>query len=386
MAQKKSILIFSKYFVPGYKSGGPIQSVNSIVNYLKEYFWIFLVTSDRDAGDLKPYNLPLDQWIDFEGINVIYAKKETIRKHNFLKCVFQERKYNVVYYNSFFDVSFTIKPRLYQLLYLKNTHTILSPRGELNKGALTIKKRKKQLFLNFVRYTGFYKNTILHATSTDEKQSIKVLFDNPCFQARNLKFVNRNFLKKLIHKQKKINEIKVVFLSRVSEMKNLLFALKTIKKCWFDVSLDIVGPINSTNADKTYWRRCLDYIKNYLNEGKISYKGVIENSKVYNVLMNYDVFFLPTLGENYGHAILESLIAGTPVVISDKTPFKDLKRKNVGWDIPLFRQNEYLDAFEEVYKMGENEHKKIRLNCKNFATSILEQTKDKLVYFKNFNG
>ena len=38
------------------------------------------------------------------------------------------------------------------------------------------------------------------------------------------------------------------------------------------------------------------------------------------MFQEYDLLFLPTKGENFGHVILESMSAGTPVLISDTTP------------------------------------------------------------------
>ncbi|MNY40193.1 hypothetical protein D3C86_1749200 [compost metagenome] len=57
---------------------------------------------------------------------------------------------------------------------------------------------------------------------------------------------------------------------------------------------------------------------------------------------------MPTHGENYGHAIAEALSAGTPVLISDATPWRGLQQEGVGWDIPL---GEGAAAFASAIKM-----------------------------------
>jgi hypothetical protein len=44
---------------------------------------------------------------------------------------------------------------------------------------------------------------------------------------------------------------------------------------------------------------------------------------------------MPTLGENFGHVILQSFMASTPVLISDKTPWKNLQNLNCGYDLDL---------------------------------------------------
>jgi glycosyltransferase involved in cell wall biosynthesis len=56
---------------------------------------------------------------------------------------------------------------------------------------------------------------------------------------------------------------------------------------------------------------------------------------VVDTLSQHDLFFLPTLGENYGHVIVEALQAGLPILISDQTPWRDLKDRGIGLDLAL---------------------------------------------------
>jgi len=51
-------------------------------------------------------------------------------------------------------------------------------------------------------------------------------------------------------------------------------------------------------------------------------------------LADYDAFIFPTLGENFGHVIIESLSAGCPVLCSDQTPWNDVFRAGGGSVIP----------------------------------------------------
>src|SRR5438132_620616 len=50
------------------------------------------------------------------------------------------------------------------------------------------------------------------------------------------------------------------------------------------------------------------------------YCGPIPHEQVAGVLSDNDLLYLPTLGENFGHIIVESFAAGCPVLISDCTP------------------------------------------------------------------
>jgi glycosyltransferase involved in cell wall biosynthesis len=56
---------------------------------------------------------------------------------------------------------------------------------------------------------------------------------------------------------------------------------------------------------------------------------------------------LPTLGENYSHVICEALSAGCPVLISDRTPWRNLQDKGVGWDIPLEEEERFRAVLQQ---------------------------------------
>ena len=69
---------------------------------------------------------------------------------------------------------------------------------------------------------------------------------------------------------------------------------------------------------------------------------------------------LPTLGENYGHVIVESFSVGLPIILSKKTPWLNLASKHLGWDLDLtidaFRSNvsTVLQMDNEKYKEYQN--------------------------------
>ena len=110
--------------------------------------------------------------------------------------------------------------------------------------------------------------------------------------------------------------------------------------------------------------------------------GPIENENVHDMFQNYDLFFLPTKGENFGHVILESMSAGTPTLIADTTPWRNLQDSGVGWDIPLSLPNEFANAIEKMFQLDEREFSKMRNSVRNYAekvtndVSILNQSKE----------
>jgi glycosyltransferase involved in cell wall biosynthesis len=83
---------------------------------------------------------------------------------------------------------------------------------------------------------------------------------------------------------------------------------------------------------------------------RINFCGPIENSFVREKLMKYHLLFLPSKSENFGHVIAESLSVGTPVLISNNTPWRSLESKNIGWDFPLDQKENFIQIIEDYYK------------------------------------
>ena len=131
--------------------------------------------------------------------------------------------------------------------------------------------------------------------------------------------------------------------------------------------LDIYGPIH----DIKYWKLCKKVIEKLPKHICVTYKGPIQGSHVPYLLNNYDFFVLLSEGENFGHAIIEALSAGCPVLISKNTPWKDLKRKQIGWDIKTSEKEIITRAFENCMVMSENNYKQWSLKAREYADSVM---------------
>lgn len=122
---------------------------------------------------------------------------------------------------------------------------------------------------------------------------------------------------------RKIHEIekpfKLVYFSEVNKTKGIELAILAVKKINKNkenilAKLDIYGPIAKNYNDN--FKKILGKCENY-----ISYRGIIEHieNDIYDNLSNYDLLLFPTYheGEGFPGVILESFIAGVPVLASD---------------------------------------------------------------------
>jgi glycosyltransferase involved in cell wall biosynthesis len=217
-----------------------------------------------------------------------------------------------------------------------------------------------------------YKNCIWQATSITEKQDIKNIYGEKIklFLAPNISINYKNlYYSKRIKKEK--GNLKIIFVSRINRKKNLIMALKIIRNIIGNISFDIFGPIE----DELYWNECQNLIKTIPNNIKVNYCGAVKHDKIISLMSNYHIFLFPTFGENFGHVIIEALLGGCPVIISDKTPWRNLHKSGAGYDISLDRIDSFINVIQKFVDMDENEYNYYSTNAYEYGKKILEENK-----------
>jgi glycosyltransferase involved in cell wall biosynthesis len=337
------VLTFVRYYLPGYKSGGPVRSISNLVETLGDEFDFRILTSDRDATDSFPFpSIRPNEWNVVGKAQVWYLPAN--RALSEFRRLLRETPHDIVYLNSFFDPDFTIKPLvLRRLRQVPAKRWMLAPRGELSEGALQLKAWKKKSFIAAARLTGLLHGLEWHASSIHEEADIRrrLTAAKRITVAANLPEMGQHQAHRFVPRIRG-EPLRIVFLSRISPMKNLDYALKILRQVTVNVRLDIYGPVR----DHSYWTICQAIIAKLPQHVEANYCGEVEHLRVASVLARYDLFFLPTLGENYGHVILEALAVGTPVLISDTTPWRGLSQAGVGWDLPLNEPGDFAAKIE----------------------------------------
>ena len=96
------ILALVNMYLPGYKAGGPIQSVANLTERLGEGFQIKIITTDRDYGDSKRYSsVRPGEWQEIGKARVLYVRPADCSMWN-LRRIINRTEYDVLYLNSFF--------------------------------------------------------------------------------------------------------------------------------------------------------------------------------------------------------------------------------------------------------------------------------------------
>lgn len=373
MGNDKIILVFVGTYLPGNKAGGPIRSVANLVELLGDEFSFKIITADHDFGVAAPYpEIESDQWCKVGKAEVYYASGKSLTFPRLIYLI-NSIHFDILYLNSFFCFNFTIKPLL--LRYFKlipDRPTILAPRGMFSQGALNQKRLKKQFYLFFVRAVGLYADIIWQASSKFEKVDIENVFCNAVMK-RGAPLVAPDLVggstneTSYLPRTKTSGALNVVFLSRISPKKNLDGALLMLKGLKGDIVFNVYGP----EEDRGYSRLCKDICKSLPVNIRVIFHGEVGHAQVHKVFSANHLFLFPTFGENFGHVILESLMAGCPVLLSDQTPWRGLEQLGVGWDIPLHAADKFQAALQACVQMNDDAFSSFSKRAFDFARDHL---------------
>jgi glycosyltransferase involved in cell wall biosynthesis len=317
------ILVFTDWFYPGSQAGGPIQSLISFMKNSSDTFYV--VTRNTDLNSTIPYStVQSDSWqVSFqENIQVYYLNENSLTEDFILK-IYSEVNPERVYLNSMWSPKFTLLPMKVFRRNKFSSNVVLAPRGMLKPAAFKQKGFKKKLFLLYAKFNKLYANITWHATSAVEKNEILQHFPNATIR------IAPNISNATVSDQAKevSSPFKILTVGRISPEKGYYEALDAIRN-WKPnkpVHWDIVGL--SENAELV---QAIQSLSTESTSIQIVIHGHKNQDELKSFYENAHLFFLPTRGENYGHAIAEALSSGIPVVISDQTPWKNLEQEFAG--------------------------------------------------------
>ena len=336
---KPKIAVFIDWFLPGTKAGGPVRSVYSLITVLKNDFDFYVITANTDLGEDVPYaNIQANTLIYKDQIHYFYFDRAQLNNTKIIELL-NEIKPHLIYLNSFWSLHFSINiVRLKQAKKI-GPPVLLAPRGMLGKGARSLKAFKKNLYLFAAKQMNWYKDIRFHATQSQEEKDILALFPS----AKITIAPNINALTPTDNVcEKTEGHLKLFYLSRIARVKNLHFALEILKDIPSSVQIDY--HIYGNLEDKLYWQECEKIIASLPANIRVERKHEVSFDKIQDCIKHYHCLYLPTLNENFGHAIVESLLCGCPAIISDQTPWNDLQSNAAGFAIALNEPKEFVSA------------------------------------------
>ncbi len=339
MNKPTTILIFTDWYVPGYRAGGPIQSVYNLAKLLSKNFDVKVVTRITDYASIEPYSgISANTWTSIGAQHeVLYIASENLNIKT-IQNLCKTHKSDVILINGLFSFYFSILPLFFANFYGAQK-TFVAVRGMLHQTALKVKPLKKQLFLAFARGFGLYKTTTLLSTSNYEDKEIKnALGAVKIVSAPNIPLLpdkNFNFSNKAFKSDEGV--LRLLFLGRISPEKNPVMVLKALKNSKEKIHISFAG----AGIDEAYQQVFDNEIKSMPENIVITCLNELPHTEILNLFDRTDVMILPSHGENFGHAIFESLAYATPVIISNNTPWKLMLESMAGIEV-------HADSIEEI--------------------------------------
>lgn len=376
LAVRKKLLILVDWFLPGYKAGGPIQSCVNLCRVLNDCYDIYVLTTDTDHGETQPYpGIVADKWLHHDelGVNVYYACKKKLSARQ-LAAQISSVNADTVYLNHLFSPYFVLYPLWLKLRGWINCKVVVCPRGALYESALSLKSYKKKPLLALYKLLGVQNKIIFHATNVREQAAIEHYFPGSTIVvADNLPVAKQAPFETI---QKETGKLSCIYIARILPIKNLLFLLERLRNIQQQVELTIAGPVEN----QQYWNECKKVMETLPTNITVHYTGAKKNDEIIGLIQQHHLFVLATTGENFGHSIFEALLAGRPVLISDQTPWVNLKAKQAGWDISLNEPGKFETMITAAANFNQQQFDQLAKGAWDYANHFIERSVSKQQY------
>ena len=264
-----------------------------------------------------------------------------------------------------------------------NIPYLIRPHGTLDPFIYKRHRFRKFIIESLFENKNIKYATAIHFTSKEEKRlAEQYVFNTPSIIVPNgLYFSEYKNLPQLgtfrSQYPETIGKKIILFFGRINFKKGLDILVRSfgkIAKTRDNVHLVITGPDNDGFGDK---------VRGWLKEQEIldraTFTGMLLDKDKLSVLRDADIFVLPSYTENFGISLIEALVCGLPVVISDKVNlWREVKKNGAGLvaacDSDRFAEMilYLLDNPDDARMMGKNGNAlvKERFQWSNVALSL----------------
>lgn len=318
------ILHITPSYKPAYIYGGTIESVARLCEaqaQAGEDVTVFTTTANgKNELDVKAGEAYFTN-----GVKVFYFKRQT-KDHshvsfNLWKRLNKEYKqYDVVHIHSWWNV-LVIGAAV--ICKRKKIKTVLSPRGMLSDYIIKHSNTSAKYWMHSLAGKFLLQSTFLHATSEAELAECKKLIPG----WKGIVIPNIIFLPELEILKKRNHPFSILFLSRIHPKKGIELLMEAISKLKTSVCLLIAGTGEEKYIESLKLKAESLHIKD-----KIMWLGWKDREEKFEVLMQADMFALTSYNENFANVVIESLHAGTPVLLSAEVGLsKFVVEHDLGW-------------------------------------------------------
>jgi glycosyltransferase involved in cell wall biosynthesis len=304
----------------------------------KEGVKVTVITTDSNGDNgQKPLDVTLNVPIQKDGYEIIYFRCAPFRRYKFSLdlCKWLNRhaqEFDVAHIHAFFS---PISSAAAAICRQRKLPYILRPLGTLDPADLRKKKFLKQIYAAILERGNIANAAALHFTSLQEAK-ISQKFG---VATRDLVIPlgvipDKRNEENLVRKQFGIaaNVPLVLFMSRIDPKKGLSLLIPALENLLAE-GLNFHFVLAGTNPQEpAYEQKIKSQIANSSLRSHTSITGFVTGELKSSLLQAADLFVLPSYYENFGIAVAEAMVAGTPVVISDQVHIcQQVQESQSGW-------------------------------------------------------
>lgn len=345
MSKKRVLIVYRSYF-PSLSHLGPATAIRNLAAGMAgDYHFHILTLNHEFATGATLFDDDIHRTMNGNAI-IEYVPKGLGGWRILMKRL--REGFDVVDIQCAFDPLLAIPAlAMCRLGLAKHSRVFHTPHGIFMDVIMSANAAKKRLYCRVADVFGLYKMVTHLAGSPSEEADIR----RRHAAAQHVRMVSQFVAppsQAFVARSKQPRILRIAMVGRITEQKNVLFALDVMRRLTVPSSLDLFGEV----GDDDYARACREAVAIGTRRCNVTFKGTIAKAALFEQLQDYDVLLHPTLGENFGHAIVEALALGVPVLISDKSPWTDVADAGAGWALPLSNPAAFAAKLEAIYAMG----------------------------------
>ena len=296
-----------------------------------------------------------------------------------IKLILNEK---VIFINGVYSLFFFILPIVIGLFKIKKI--IISPRGQIAPETLVKKRFLKLFFFKLLTIVqGIIPSKLFWlVTSTREKIFLQFFIQYTHLDVTIVDNLNDIKIKKFSKINKKKNSLNLFYFSNITQKKNLFDSINIVKNTKNpNIKFNIYGKI----IDHSYFKKILHLIKDHPN---IKYKGYIDNNlALEKIFLKHHFLVHHSLGENYGHILVESMAYGLPFISNTSHPFSEVDDNFDGFVLPKGLIFQQVDFINKLFTLNNKSYQIYRKKFYNFfLLEIAFKEKKRLKMYYDFFG
>lgn len=335
------------YIIPTYKPSTRYGGTTEVASHLAESLQkkgheVTVYTTNGNGPD--NLDIPTGRPVTVDGVTVFFFRRYTgdhshICPGLWLKVLLCARTFDVVHLHSWWSPSIVIAAGICKLIGIR---PVLSPHGMFCDHVLRTNNRMKKKILHFFSRP-FLKNTWLHVSTEMEWQESQsflrsswpgITLPNPVRVSTPAEPGPRG----------SGQVFTIGFLSRIDPKKGLDLLIRALAAVSFDFRLKIAG-----SGPEPYLASLKQLAARCCIADRIEWVGPKYHGEKFRFLRDLDLFALTSRNENFAVVVIESLSAGTPVLVSREVGLAPYVRKNdLGWVTGIGDPGEIVSALERA--------------------------------------